>query len=42
MRFLKYKILFLPTELMMEMYYRGRFSGAATARIFIYVGPYEF
>jgi hypothetical protein len=28
--------------LMMEMYYRGRFSGAATARIFVYVGAYEY
>jgi len=29
-------------ELLMEMYYMARFTGSATARIFIYVTEYQF
>jgi len=32
----------IELELLMEMYYQGRFTGSATARIFIYVTPYQF
>ncbi len=32
----------LTLELLMEMYYMGRFQASASANIYIYVTPYEF